>query len=117
MTDESRTTLPQGPRYAFLAIGTVLIATFLWRLLTPASEYPSRSVQMMTMAFDAAMLLGVIGTRRQALTVAPEGAPRRLIDRIAVFAIVAGIALFAIRFLGGDSAWWTGHWTYAMRPR
>ena len=115
--DESRPSPPQGPRYAFFAVGTVLIATFLWRLFTPGTGNPSRLVQTMTMAFDAAMLIGIIGVRRQALMVTPEGAPRRFIDTIAVLAVVAGVGLFAIRFLGGDSAWWTGHWTYAMRPR
>ena len=117
MTDANTESRSNQPKFIFFFTAIVLIGSFLWRLLVPATEYPSRTVQVLTMVFDAGMLLGVLGMRSQARELAPEGSPRTLIDSLAVAAVSAGLGLFAIRFLGGDSAWWTGHWTYALRPR
>ncbi len=44
-----------------LLLPCVLIGHFLWNVLTPAHEFPMRSVQVMTMTFDFLMLVGCSG--------------------------------------------------------
>ena len=44
-----------------LLLPRVLIGHFLWNVLTPAHEFPMRSVQVMTMTFDFLMLVGCSG--------------------------------------------------------
>jgi hypothetical protein len=81
-----------------------LIATFLWRAFTPAHEYPMRSVQVMEIALDLLAVVGLIGLK--------ANVPKPLFW----VALIAGLALFAIR-LNGDASWWTGHLMYSLRPR
>ena len=69
---------------AAVVIPCLLIGRFLWNVLTPAHEYPMRSVQVMTMTFEAAMLVVLFGLR--------ASMPRPLFW----IALVAGIGL----------AWW-----------
>jgi hypothetical protein len=82
----------------------LLIGRFLWNVLTPAHEYPMRSVQVMTMTFEAAMLVVLFRLR--------TSMPKPLFW----IALVAGIGLFALR-LTGDDGWWTGHLVYFLPPR
>ena len=89
---------------AAVVIPCLLIGRFLWNVLTPAHEYPMRSVQVMTMTFEAAMLVVLFGLR--------ASMPRPLFW----IAVVAGIGLFALR-LTGDDGWWTGHLVYFLPPR
>lgn len=81
-----------------------LIANFLWRLLTPAHEYPPRSIQIFEMAFDALMIVGMFGVRT------------KLPVWLFWLAIIAGVGLFAIR-MTSDASWWTGHYMYWLTPR
>jgi hypothetical protein len=88
-------------RYVLLAY---LIGSFLWRLLTPAHEYPGRLSTYLDMAVDALVIVGLIGIR--------AGVPKALFW----IALAAGVGLFAIR-LNSDASWWTGHLIYALPPR
>ena len=47
-------------RYVLVAY---LIGSFLWRLLTPAHEYPGRFSTYLDMAVDALVIVGLIGIR------------------------------------------------------
>ena len=87
----------------FILVSFVLIGNFIWRAFVPASEYPMRSMQAMTMAFDLGMIAGLIGMKSRV--------PK--LQVLFWFAIAAGAGLFLIR-LNGDASWWTGHWTYKM---
>ena len=88
----------------FMLVAALLIGNFLWRLLVPASEYPVRAVQVLTMVFDLAVILGLIRMRSRA--------PK--LNVLFWIALAAGIGLFAIR-LNGDASWWTGHLMYRLR--
>jgi len=97
---------PQGAFRSALpyVVAAMLIASFLWRLLVDAHEYPVRSEQVMTMLIDLGLLVGLVGLR--------DRLPRALFW----CAVVAGVGLFALR-LTSDAAWWTGHLGYSLPPR
>jgi len=82
-----------------------MIAALLYRALVPAHEYPLRPEQVTAMALDAGCLIGLLATRKSG----PHG--------LFWIGLVAGIGLFAIRLLGGDAAWWTGHLSYSLPLR
>jgi len=104
MTDQpTPATASRSPMIAML-LPWILIAHFLWNLLTPAHEYPMRTEQVLTMTFDAMMLAGLIGLR--------QAMPKLMFS----IALVAGIGLFALR-LTSDAGWWTGHFVYFLPPR
>jgi uncharacterized membrane protein len=88
----------------FFVLCCYLLATFLYRVLVPAHEYPRLTERVITMALDALCLAGLIGTR--------TSGPKALFWA----ALIAGIGLFAIR-LNGDASWSTGHWSYFLLPR
>ena len=88
----------------FFVMCCYLIATFLYRVLTPAHEYPMRSEQMLTIGLDLLMVVGLFGIRRQG--------PKPLF----VTAMIAGVGVLLLRFTG-DAAWWTGHLMYSLLPR
>jgi hypothetical protein len=81
-----------------------LIGSFLWRLLTPAHEYPMRSAQVLDIGLDILMIVGLFGVR--------AGIPKPLFW----VSLIAGLGLFAIR-LTSDASWWTGHLIYTLLPR
>jgi hypothetical protein len=74
----------------------LLIGHFLWNVLTPSHQWPLRTEQVLTMAFDFLMLAGLIGLR--------GSTPNPLFWG----ALVSGVGLFALR-LTSKQGWWTGH--------
>jgi hypothetical protein len=90
----------------FIFVSVVLIGTLAWRAFMPAHEYPMRTAQVMTMVFDAGMIVGIIGMR-------PRSGALQVLFWVA---LVAGLSLFAIRFTS-DASWWTGHLIYSLPPR
>jgi cyanate permease len=104
MTDQPKPATASRTPMISMLLPWILIAHFLWNLLTPAHEYPMRTEQVLTMTFDAMMLAGLIGLR--------QAMPKPLFW----IALVAGIGLFALR-LTGDTGWWTGHFVYFLPPR
>ena len=92
-----------GPivRYGLVAY---LIGSFLWRVLTPAQEYPGRSATYLEIAVDILVMVGLIGIRAKV--------PKPLFW----IALVAGVGMFLIR-LNSDASWWTGHLVYTLPPR
>jgi hypothetical protein len=102
MTDQPTQT---SSRHAVISIllPALLIGSFLWKVLTPAHEFPMRSEQVMTMSLDALMVIGLFGLKR---------AMPQLLFWIA---LAAGIGLFALR-LSADG-WWTGHLVYLISRR
>jgi hypothetical protein len=105
------------PRTIFLVVAFYLICIFLWRFVAPAHEYPSRTLQVVTMAFDLLAVVGLIGLRVQTARSYPaDDAVRTMAAALFWIALAAGIGLFAIR-LSSDAAWWTGHRVYTLLPR
>ena len=103
MNGQQKPTGAIGQAMPFVVAG-LLIASFLWRTLTAAHEYPMRSEQVMTMLIDLGLIVGLYGTRQ------------RLPKALFWCALVAGIGLFLIR-LTSDASWWTGHLAYSLLPR
>ena len=101
MTDRPSMTSRPFVRYVLLAY---LIGSFLWRLLTPAHEYPGRFSTYLEMAVDALAIAALIGLR--------ASIPKVLLW----IALAAGVGLFVIR-LNSDASWWTGHLVYFLPPR
>jgi hypothetical protein len=91
-------------RGLFIAFACYLIATFLYRALTPAHEYPRFPERPMTVSFDILATIGLFGLRAQ-------GAKPLL-----WIGVAAGIGLLLIRLNGPDS-WATGHLMYWLTPR
>ena len=91
------------PIVRYVIVG-YLIGSFLWRVLTPAHEYPGRFSTYLEMALDALVIAGLIGIR--------ANIPKPLFW----VALIAGVAMFVIR-LNGDASWWTGHLVYTIPPR
>jgi hypothetical protein len=106
MTDQQKAIPPASNRtkILFFILGCYLIATFLYRALVPAHEYPMRLEQVITIGIDALCLIGLIVTRASGSKI------------LFSVALIAGIGLFAIR-LTGNASWWTGHLSYALLPR
>ena len=98
MCDQQATTRggATGARAVSLILAWYLIASFLWRALTPAHEYPMRAAQVLEIAFDIVALAGLIGMEE------------KISKPLFWVALAAGLGLFAIRSFGGAS-WWTGH--------
>ena len=84
-----------------LLLAGYLIFEFLWRVLIPANEYPTRGYQIFTMLLDAACVGILIPLRA------------RIPNWLFWIAVIAGIGLFAIR-LNGNASWWTGHLVYTL---
>ncbi len=81
-----------------------LIAKFLWRVFVPAHEYPMRLEQVLSITFDLLALIVLIGLKAH------------VVNWAFWIALIAGLALFAIR-LSSDASWWTGHLVYSLSPR
>ena len=88
-------------RYVLVAY---LIGSFLWRVLTPAHEYPGRFSTYLDIAVDVLVIVGLIMIRAKV--------PKALFW----VALIAGVGLFAIR-LNSEASWWTGHLIYTIPPR
>lgn len=101
MSDQPSTATSLILRYAPPAY---LIVSLLWRLLTPAHEYPGRFATYLDVTVDALMIVGLIAGR--------TNVPKALFW----IALIAGVVLFAIR-LNSPASWWTGHLVYTLPPR
>ena len=69
MTDQrtQKSAAANGPWIAVI-LPCVLIAHLAWNLLIPAHEFPLRTEQVLTMTFDALMVVGLISQVRDATT-------------------------------------------------
>jgi len=85
-------------------LSSYLIGNFLWRTLTAAHFYPSRTSMRLEMAVDALLIAGLFSLKAKI----PPG--------LFWTALVCGIGLFAIR-LNGDASWWTGHLMFSIPAR
>jgi hypothetical protein len=107
MSDDQQDTMSGDAgrsRMFFWLLCLYLIGSFLWRVLTPAHEYPMRDVQVMTIVFDVLIVVGLISMKSKD--------PKLLFWT----ALIAGVGLLAIR-LNSDASWWTGHLMYSLPPR
>ena len=105
MTDAQTTAAEKNaknPRIIGWLLSATLTFNFLWRALTTANEYPSRSAQAMEIALDVLVFIGLFAVRTKIPT------------PVFVIALITGIGLFGIR-LHSDASWWTGHWDYSIR--
>ena len=103
MTDQQKSTGTRGQVTPFV-VACLLIASFLYRVFTAAHEYPMRTEQVLTMAIDLALVVGLWSMRS------------RLPAGLFWCALAAGVGLFLIR-LNGDASWWTGHLSFSLLPR
>ena len=103
MTDQPAANKVTHPAI-FYILCAMLIGSFVWRMTITATEFPMRTAQMLEMAIDAAMVVGLFGLRKLGPQV------------LFVIALICGIGLFAIR-LHSDASWWTGHWHYVFDKR
>jgi hypothetical protein len=91
-----------------------LIATFLWRALIAAHEYPSPALRNLTIGLDLLCLIGLVGIEIQ---IFKNDSFQSIGGKILFWcALLAGLGLFAIR-LNGNASWWTGHLMYNLPPR
>ena len=82
-------------------LSLTLIATFLYRTLTAAHEYPPRSAQILEISLDVLCVVGMFAIRSK-------------IPPLLFWAgLICGLGVLAIR-LNGDASWWTGHLTYSL---
>src|ERR1043165_39118 len=86
------------------AVVVYLIGSLLWRVLTPAHEYPGRFSTYLDLAVDALVIAALFSIRA------------KLAPPLFGVAVMAGVGLFAIR-LNGEASWWTGHLVYTLAPR
>ena len=101
----------------FRLLAVYLVATFLWRVLTTAHEYPRRSEFLLTVALDFLAVAGLIALKIRVFRELPPDEPEWTGGKILFgLALAAGLGLFAIR-LTGDANWWTGHLFYELSPR
>ncbi len=100
----------------FRLLAIYLIATFLWRVLTTAYEYPRRSEFLLTVALDFLAVVGLIALKTQVFRELPpdesEWTGGKVLFRLA---LAAGLGLFVIR-LTGNANRWTGHLFYELGP-
>ena len=101
MSDQPSTS--SNPIVRYLLAG-YLIGSFLWRVLTPAHEYPGRFSTYLEIGVDILVMAGLIGISNKV--------PKPLFW----IALVAGVGMFLIR-LNSDASWWTGHLVYTLPPR
>jgi hypothetical protein len=83
----------------FYVLAFYLIAIFLYRVTTPAHEYPRESETWMTIGTDILATIGLFALRAY-------GA-----KPVLWIGIIAGIGLLLVRLIGPDS-WATGHVDY-----
>jgi hypothetical protein len=86
-------------RIFFYVLAFYLIAIFLYRVTTPAHEYPRAPDRWMTIGSDILATIGLLGLRA-------HGAKPLL-----WIGMLAAVGLFLIRLNGPDS-WATGHLDY-----
>ena len=70
-------------------------------MLVPAHSYPLRHMQLMTMALDLGVIVGLFALKSKLTTM----------RTLFWIGLGCGIGLFAIR-LTSDAGWWTGHLIY-----
>ena len=102
MSDQQQSTT--SGRIIRYAPSCYLIGSFLWRVLTPAHEYPMRAPQVMEIVYDILLTGGLIAMKAKI--------PKPLFW----VALIAGLGLFAIR-LTSNASWWTGHLVFTPLPR
>ena len=103
-------------RILFIVTAVWLILNFLWRLLIPAREWASPASVLMTVVFDLIVFAGMcVSWTRLGRDASPDAPPWTAGKILFVAALVAGLGLFALRFLHGDNGWWTGHLIYTLR--
>ena len=97
---EEAATAEPSPVPAFL-VACALVGLFVYRLLVPAHESPLLNELILTIAFDLAMVVGLVAMRA------------RIGAALFWTALVAGVGLFVIR-LTSESSMWTGHLMWTM---
>ena len=110
---EPKPNLMAGP-LPFFIISGYLILTAARRLFVTASEYPPREAQILEMVIDGGALICLIGFWvTVSKTIKRDDKAAVPLALLFLVALVAGVALFGIRFTS-DAAWWTGHLNYSL---
>ena len=100
--------------WIYLACAGLLVATGLWRVVVPGTEYGSSTLVWFGIVVDAMILLGLIGLYRQlSVQFTPDDSRRGLLKLAFWAGLIAGVVVFAIR-LTSDHGWWTGHLRFVV---
>lgn len=112
-------TQPQSatPRRLFYFLSFYLIATFLWRTLTPAYELGgSVGAVYLSIGLDTLCVVGLIGLRMKISRATWQNSPWPARKLLFVVALIAGLGILAIR-LDSSQSWWSGHLRFELRGR
>ncbi len=97
--------------YGYYVCACLLIAKFLWSVLTPGVTYEMPRGVYLSIGIDLGLLVAVVLARRQILRWGDPGTPKTTRAKLVFFpAVISGVGLILIRFLS-DKGWWTGHLT------
>jgi hypothetical protein len=101
-------------RGMFCALSIYLVASFIWRAVTTAHEFPSTNLRNLTIGLD---LFCVIGLIFGGIQIFRDHESDWFGGKVLFWiALIAGLGLFLIR-LNGTASWWTGHLNYELSPR
>jgi hypothetical protein len=98
----------------FRVISAYMILLFLWRVFVPAHEYSMRTAQVLDIAINILLLVGLVSLKRQ-LDREFEADDSRWSFARPLYrgGLIAGVLMLLIR-LTSDAAWWTGHLRYSL---
>ena len=91
-----------------------MMLLLLWRVFAPAHEYSLRTAQLLDVAVNIGLIVGLVGTHRSLANYFEPDDLRW--PSAGVFdwgGLIAGICMLLIR-LTSDAAWWTGHLRYPL---
>jgi hypothetical protein len=91
-----------------------MILLFLWRVFVPAHEYSMRTAQVLDIAINILLLVGLVGLKRQLdREFEPDDSRWSSARPLYWGGLIAGILMLLIR-LTSNAAWWTGHLRYSL---
>ena len=98
----------------FRVISAYMILLFLWRVFVPAHEYSMRTAQVLDIAINILLLVGLVGLKRQLdREFEPDDSRWSSARPLYWGGLIAGILMLLIR-LTSNAAWWTGHLRYSL---
>ena len=98
----------------FRIISAYMILLFLWRLFIPAHEYSMRTEQVLDIAINLGLIVGLVGTHRAlAKEFDPDDSRWGTANTLYWCAMIGGVGMLLIR-LTSNAAWWTGHFRYSL---
>ena len=98
----------------FRVIAGYMMLLLLWRVFVPAHEYSMRTAQLLDVAVNVGLIVGLVGMHRSLANDFEPDDSRWPSARFFYWGgLIAGICMLLIR-LTSDAAWWTGHLRYSL---